>query len=442
MKRRAAVLVTVILSFLLGSLLSDAIGWPSLEGRGASKAGMDIPVAALKAWFPPVGRYDTKGEPLDDESFDELMAALDAALRAEETLADFEREAGLHLWNFARRLARPEVTEEQMERISAYLEALAEEHPDHASTIEQGRGTAETYAAPVPEEFPVPSLAIRLASMTMSPSMVMGMEEEDQAGPFEDDELDRMMADLDLLLSLPATAGDFENEAELHLWSFGNQLQRGRLTPEQSARLVAYYEELKERHPEAAEMMDRKRFFAERLLPGQVAPNIVGKDTEGVEFELEEYRGNVVVLVFSGEWCGPCRGEYPYQRAMLEIYKDRDMVLLGVNSDAVLDTIRAAKKRERLHYRTWWDGHVEGEATGGPIATEWNVVGWPAIYILDEEGVIRHVGKRGGSIIAAVDKLLMEKLMREAEARRAEEAAAEGEAAEEAAAEESGDGER
>ena len=52
-------------------------------------------------------------------------------------------------------------------------------------------------------------------------------------------------------------------------------------------------------------------------------------------------------------------------------------------------------------------------AAEGPIATRWNVTGWPTIYILDEEGVIRFVGKRGGEFIAALDELWMEKIMRE-----------------------------
>jgi len=107
---------------------------------------------------------------------------------------------------------------------------------------------------------------------------------------------------------------------------------------------------------------------------------------------------------------------------MLEIYDEEDVVLLGVNSDAKLETIVQAKKDERLHYRTWWDGHSQPDAdvaaTEGPIATEWNVSGWPAIYVLDEEGVIRHVNERGGALIAAVDALVMEKRMRGFEAQR------------------------
>ena len=138
----------------------------------------------------------------------------------------------------------------------------------------------------------------------------------------------------------------------------------------------------------------------ESLQPGRVAPNIVGRDTDGVEFELEDYRGNIVVLIFSGEWCGPCREEYPYQRQMLERYRDRNVVLLGVNSDTELETIQKAKEREGLHFRTWWD-----ESPWGPINQAW-VRAWPAVFILDEDGVIRHVDKQKEEMIEAVDELL------------------------------------
>ena len=237
-------------------------------------------------------------------------------------------------------------------------------------------------------------------------------------GPFEDAKVDWMIAKLDALLTLPETVRDFEKEAGVYFSMFLDLVQLGSLDPEQTARIVAHYEDVREKHPQAAELIDRQRFLVENLFPGQVAPNIVGTDTEGVEFELEDYRGNVVVLVFSGHWCWPCRQEYPYHRGMLDIYKEEKVVLLGVNSDPKVETIREAKRVARLPYRTWWDGHVEGAPTSGPIATEWNVQGWPTTYILDEKGVIQRVtkGKSGGDIIAAVDKLLREKRMRDLEA--------------------------
>lgn len=35
---------------------------------------------------------------------------------------------------------------------------------------------------------------------------------------------------------------------------------------------------------------------------GEEAPEIVGKDLEGVEFKLSDYRGKVVMLDFYGDW--------------------------------------------------------------------------------------------------------------------------------------------
>ncbi|MFT4512122.1 MAG: hypothetical protein ACI89X_000963 [Planctomycetota bacterium] len=44
------------------------------------------------------------------------------------------------------------------------------------------------------------------------------------------------------------------------------------------------------------------KFKAEKLQTGLVAPNIVGEDIDGVKFQLEDYRGKVVVLDFWGFW--------------------------------------------------------------------------------------------------------------------------------------------
>ena len=251
--------------------------------------------------------------------------------------------------------------------------------------------------------------------------MIFGDADEYDTGGgfFEDAKVDDMIARVDAVLGTPDVLDSFEREAGTHFWRFNNRLQKGRLTPEQVERVAGFYEEVKAAHPGHSEMIDQQIFVVRNLIPGNVAPDITGTDTDGAEFSLKEYRGNIVGLIFTGQWCGPCRGEYPYHRFVLENYGDRPIVLLGVNSDAELETARQAKIDENLPYRTWWDGHSQPDAdvaaTEGPIATRWNVTGWPAIYVLDEEGVIRYVGKRGGEFIAALDELHTEMLMRNRE---------------------------
>lgn len=413
MRQPLAVVCAVVVSFGLGMFLAGSRGAPDTDEASPPPLA-HVPIALQEMWFPPITDYDTGGEPLADEQFDELMSHLDAALTADETLADFETEADAQLWSFIRRLAVPEVTDEQKERARAYLEELAEQHPDHRTVIERRGQLLDSYAASMPSAPP--------ATLSV---MFFGMagEYDNEGEPFEDAQVDRMLSTLKGALGLPEVAADIENEAGTLFWRFGNRLQLGQVSEEQTARIVAYLEEVKKENPGNAEFIDRQRFLVENLIPGNVAPNIVGTDTEGVEFALEDYRGKIVALIFSGQWCGPCRGEYPYQRAMLDLFEEEDVALLGVNSDALLETAIEAKKEERLDFRTWWDGHsqpdAEVAATEGPIATEWNVSGWPTIYVIDEEGVIRHVNKRGGELIAAVDRLLMDKRTRAWEAERA-----------------------
>ena len=392
-----------IAAFALGLFISVGFGGSSANSTGEYPP-IELPAAATQVWFPPLSEYDTGGEPLDDERFDALMADLDEALTARETLADPDRETKVHLWSFFRRLSVPTATDEQQERISAYLAELGERHPDHAAAIAANANLIERYA--VPSVAP-PPLSSALSSYTYQDWFDAGGK------PFEDAQVDGILSGLAAVLETPAAGDDFENESAFHFRLFTGRLQRGQVNDEQSARIAAYFDELKARHPESAAMIDEHRFRAEHQTPGRVAANIVGNDTDGVEFALEDYRGNIVVLLFSGEWCGPCIAEYPYHHFILEQYKNEPLVLLGINSDSRVETIREAKASGRApSYRTWWDGHGE-VSTSGPIATAWDVTAWPQIYVLDDEGVIRHVtGTRGGGLIAIIDKMLMERRMR------------------------------
>ena len=97
---------------------------------------------------------------------------------------------------------------------------------------------------------------------------------------------------------------------------------------------------------------------------------------------------------------------YPHERSLVEKMKNKPFVLLGVNSDRK-ENIKKAIEREGISWRSWWDGG----STSGPIASAWNIHGWPTVYLLDANGVIRwkSVGVDEKQLDAALEKLLAEK---------------------------------
>lgn len=227
------------------------------------------------------------------------------------------------------------------------------------------------------------------------------------SAPFTDAEVNSLIATLDNLLAAAKDPQQWREEARDYLWTFVERLQAGQLSPNQEARVLARFDQLEQEHPGDTSLIERERHVLTNLTVGKTAPEILGKDMEGKELRLSDYRGNVVVLTFSGDWCGACRAEYPYQRLLLELYKDRPLTILGVSSDKDADLAMRAKLAKGLTYRSWWDGHAE-KNTRGPIATAWGVIGWPTVYLLDDEGVIRFVNLRQEDLLKGVKQLMTE----------------------------------
>ena len=214
-----------------------------------------------------------------------------------------------------------------------------------------------------------------------------------------------LLTTLDLLLKRETDPAKWKTEAGLHFWRFQNRFERGRTSDAQRASVATHFDRLAAEHPADKAYIDQRKWMALNLGVGRPVPDISGKDLDGVQFSLSEYRGKVVYLIFTGEWCGPCRSEYPYQRLMLELYKDKPFALLGVNSDPKIETAKQGKIDAKLPYRSWWDGS-EKDSTKGPIAAKWGVTGWPTVYIIDEKGTIRFAGARHEDSLKAVAQLI------------------------------------
>jgi hypothetical protein len=99
---------------------------------------------------------------------------------------------------------------------------------------------------------------------------------------------------------------------------------------------------------------------------------------------------------------------YPHERSLVKRLADKPFALVGVNSDDDLKELKKVLEDEQI---TWRSFQNEKGKKGEAISKDWNVRGWPTLFIIDHKGVIRHkyLGNPGDEKIdAAIEKWLAE----------------------------------
>src|SRR5262249_57869267 len=100
---------------------------------------------------------------------------------------------------------------------------------------------------------------------------------------------------------------------------------------------------------------------------------------------------------------------FPHERSLVKRLESKPFALLGVNSDKDKEQLKKKNEEAQVTWRSFWDGG----STKGPIATTWKVRGWPTLYVIDHNGVIRNkfLGSPGNK---ALDEAI-EAVVKEAE---------------------------
>src|SRR3954451_20886092 len=76
----------------------------------------------------------------------------------------------------------------------------------------------------------------------------------------------------------------------------------------------------------------------------------------------------------------------PHERTLVKKLDGKPFALVGINSDVDKTMIASNLKKHQVTWRSFPCGE---EGTQGPIPAEWNVQGWPTLYLIDHQGVIR-----------------------------------------------------
>jgi peroxiredoxin len=71
----------------------------------------------------------------------------------------------------------------------------------------------------------------------------------------------------------------------------------------------------------------------------------------GEKTSLQQLKGKIVILQFTAAWCKVCREEMPYlERDIWKAYKDKGVVLIGVDRDEPLETVQKFHQDMKITY--------------------------------------------------------------------------------------------
>jgi thiol-disulfide isomerase/thioredoxin len=118
---------------------------------------------------------------------------------------------------------------------------------------------------------------------------------------------------------------------------------------------------------------------------GDRAPEFTLSAWDGGPLALTELRGHVVCLDFWATWCATCKTALPALDAIARRHGDAVRVL-GVNIDA-----------ERAPADRFLEQYLPRRALtlardpGGSLLARYGAAGMPALYLIDRDGIVRHV---------------------------------------------------
>ena len=124
------------------------------------------------------------------------------------------------------------------------------------------------------------------------------------------------------------------------------------------------------------------------------------RKADGRPVSLADHRGKVVLVDFWSAWCAPCRETMPALAALRERLPRDAFEVIGVNVDPELDAPRRVLARFEPPYPNASDPTADS-------ATMYGVGTLPASFLVDGDGVVRHVARDhaagdGAGVVAAI----------------------------------------
>jgi cytochrome c biogenesis protein CcmG/thiol:disulfide interchange protein DsbE len=104
----------------------------------------------------------------------------------------------------------------------------------------------------------------------------------------------------------------------------------------------------------------------------------------GQQVQLKDLRGKAVVINFWASYCDPCKAEAPMLERVWNDYRDKGVILLGINTNDPL--------KNALDYLTQYGiTYPNAPDEGSRIENAYRITGIPETFVINTQGkIVRH----------------------------------------------------
>jgi thiol-disulfide isomerase/thioredoxin len=139
--------------------------------------------------------------------------------------------------------------------------------------------------------------------------------------------------------------------------------------------------------------------FDARIIANAENLGVMGGDgSPPARVELSSLRGHPVVLDFWATWCGPCQAEAPIVNTIAQRYKDKGLVVIGVNTSDEDGLAERFVRKKGLSFPNVYDEN-------NTIARQYGVSSLPTLVVVSKTGKVVAI-RRGVTSDSALDELI------------------------------------